>query len=153
MFRMRYQLPILTNEAELNCPELQYRSAYPIRVAATVRSQAESSSGYELDAAAKPSAPPSRDLTVAATLNTHLSAIDAIGVARAHFERDFAALIEQEPRLVRLALNEAEALAWQTGFPELVFPILAQEKADKVSSWHERQQSVRQKRPLHAFAA
>jgi len=40
-------------------------------VAATVRSRAELSSGNESDAAAQPSAPTSRDLTVAATLNTY----------------------------------------------------------------------------------
>ena len=122
---MCFNLTILNNEAAMNTSSTsQSWYVHPLSAAATVRSQA-----------------------------AHQSAIDAIGVVRAHFERDFAALIEQEPRLVRLALNEAEALAWQTGFPELVFPILAQEKADKVSSWHERQQSVRQKRPLHAFAA
>jgi len=44
-------------------------------VAATVRSRAELSSGNENDAAAPPSAPTSRDLTVAATLNTY----DSVG--------------------------------------------------------------------------
>ena len=78
---------------------------------------------------------------------------DAIFAARAMIERDFSALAEQQPQLLRLALNEAEALAWQSGFPELVFPILAQEKAGKVAAWHERQQTVRQSRPLQAFAA
>jgi len=81
------------------------------------------------------------------------NAADTILTVRAKIERDSSALIEQQPRLFRLALNEAEALAWQSGFPELIFPILAQEKAVKVATWHERQQSVRQAKPLHAFAA
>jgi hypothetical protein len=81
------------------------------------------------------------------------NAAHEIGAVRATIERDFSDLIEQQPRLLRLALNEAEALAWQSGFPELIFPILAQEKAVKVAIWHQRQQSVRQPRPLHAFAA
>ena len=32
--------------------------------------------------------------------------------------------------ILHLALNEAEALAWQNGFPELIFPTLALEKAN-----------------------
>jgi len=46
------------------------RGEYPINVAATVRSQADSSSGNENNAAHQPPAAPSRDLTVAATLKT-----------------------------------------------------------------------------------
>jgi hypothetical protein len=45
-------------------------------------------------------------------------------------------------RLVRLALNEAEALASQTGVPELVLPILAEEKVDALKKWAARQQRV-----------
>jgi len=43
---------------------------------------------------------------------------------------------------LRLALNEAEALAWQTMYPHLVFPALAMEKAQVVAAWNERQQRV-----------
>ena len=46
-------------------------------------------------------------------------------------------------RMVRLALNEAEALAGQTGFPLLTFPVLAREKVDAVAAWQSRQKSVR----------
>jgi len=151
---MRFNLSRFTNEAEMNTSNtLQSQNAYPFNGAATVRSLAEFLSDYELDVTAQPSASPSRDLTVAVTSNTYQSATEAIGEVRATIERDFSALIEQQPRLLRLALNEAEALAWQSGFPELIFPILAQEKAGKVASWHERQKSVRQARPLQAFAA
>lgn|SRR4051812_32658548 len=45
--------------------------------------------------------------------------------------------------LVRLALNEAEALAWQSGVPQLVFPTLAMEKVQAVASWQARQRSLR----------
>jgi hypothetical protein len=47
-------------------------------------------------------------------------------------------------RLLRLALNEAEALAWQTDFPHLVFPMLATEKAQSVVAWNGRQRTARQ---------
>ncbi len=42
-------------------------------------------------------------------------------------------------RLVKLALNEAEALAWQTSYPQLVFPALAMEKIHGVAAWNHRQ--------------
>ena len=44
--------------------------------------------------------------------------------------------------LFRLALNEAEALSWQTEFPQLVFPSLALEKAQAVAAWQARQSSL-----------
>src|SRR5258708_3677994 len=50
---------------------------------------------------------------------------------------------ETHEQLLRLALNEAEALAWQTAYPQLVFPVLAMEKAQAVAAWDARQQSIR----------
>jgi hypothetical protein len=55
-------------------------------------------------------------------------------------------------QVLRLALNEAEALAWQTGFPQLVFPTLALEKAQAVATWHERQSSLRRNATALALA-
>jgi len=48
-----------------------------------------------------------------------------------------------QERLVRLALNEAEAAAWQTLYPHLVFPALAAEKVQAVAAWSARQREVR----------
>jgi hypothetical protein len=56
-------------------------------------------------------------------------------------------------RLFQLALNEAEALAWQTGFPHLVFPVLAEEKIAELKRWESRQQSVWNNSFELAFAA
>jgi len=78
---------------------------------------------------------------------------DALAAVRATIESDFAGLREQQPRVLHLALNEAEVLAWQTGFPELLFPTLAQEKARQLAAWNERQQSLRRGGPVLAFAA
>ena len=39
-------------------------------------------------------------------------------------------------RLVQVALNEAEALAWETEYPQLVFADLAEEKIAAVSNWY-----------------
>lgn len=58
-----------------------------------------------------------------------------------------------QERMLELALNEAEALAWQTGFPHLVFPALAMEKAQEVAHWSQHQRSIRQAEPLFALAA
>jgi hypothetical protein len=68
--------------------------------------------------------------------------VNAIAVARALVEREFSSLRQRQPRLLRQALNEAEAIAWQTGFPQLVFPTLALEKARAVATWENRQQKM-----------
>jgi hypothetical protein len=56
-------------------------------------------------------------------------------------------------QLLQLALNEAEAVAWQTGFPHLVFPLLALEKAQAVAAWQTRQESIRRTSSTPALAA
>ena len=43
-------------------------------------------------------------------------------------------LMVRDPML-RLALNEAEALAWQTLYPHLFFPALATEKVQEAAAW------------------
>jgi hypothetical protein len=54
------------------------------------------------------------------------------------FAESLAALKEQE-RILKLALYEAEALAWQTVYPHLVFPALAEEKIQGVAAWNRHQ--------------
>src|SRR5262245_13282053 len=66
---------------------------------------------------------------------------------------DFRDALKDQEHLLHLALNEAEALAWQTGFPELVFPTLATEKVEAVAAWHARQQSMWRTNSTLAFAA
>ena len=55
--------------------------------------------------------------------------------------RESRAALESQENLVRLALNEAESLASQTGYAHLVFPMLAVEKVQAVSTWNARQQA------------
>ncbi len=50
--------------------------------------------------------------------------------------------------MLRLALNEAEALACQTAYPHLLFPALAAEKIQGVLAWSEHQQAVRTAQPI-----
>lgn len=66
---------------------------------------------------------------------------------------EFRELREAHERLLHLALNEAEALAWQTDYPYLVFPTLATEKAQAVAAWHVRQQSMQRTNSDLAVAA
>ena|SRR5687768_1102322 len=66
--------------------------------------------------------------------------------------RDFGNLTGEHARVLRLALNEAEALAWQTNYPQLFFPVLAAEKAQGAVKWHQRQRSVRRTAIELAFA-
>ena len=56
--------------------------------------------------------------------------------------REFNGTFEAQEHLLRLAVNEAEALAWQTGFPQLVFPDLAMEKAQAVAAWQMKQRKL-----------
>lgn len=58
-----------------------------------------------------------------------------------------------QDRLVHLALNEAEALAWQTDHPHLVFPLLAEEKIAELKHWRSRQDLLRHESFELAFAA
>ena len=78
---------------------------------------------------------------------------NVVATVRTIVEREFSLLLEQQPRLLRLALNEAEALAWETGIPHLVFPTLAMEKIQSVAAWHARQKFVPQSQSSFALAA
>src|SRR5271154_4953240 len=66
---------------------------------------------------------------------------------------DFHETLDTHGNLFRLALNEAEALAWQTDYPHLVYPTLALERVQAVAAWRKRQQSVRLFRSVFAEAA
>lgn len=46
-------------------------------------------------------------------------------------------------RMLFQALNEAEALAHETGFPVLTYPALAREKVEAVAAWDIQQKRVR----------
>ena len=66
---------------------------------------------------------------------------------------EFRPTRESQENLFKQAVNEAEALAWQTPYPHLFFPSLAVEKVQAVASWQTRQQLLRQRQPLFAEAA
>ena len=77
----------------------------------------------------------------------------------AQFERakrnllaDLLGTLDVPEKLFRLALGEAEALAWQTDYPELVFPLLATEKVQAAAAWNTRQQFLHQKKSLRTLS-
>jgi cation diffusion facilitator CzcD-associated flavoprotein CzcO len=79
--------------------------------------------------------------------------LNQIENVKAQVVAEFRDRLDDHQRVLDLAMNEAEALAWQTGFPQLLFPTLALEKAHAVSGWHLRQQFLRQRTaPLLAAA-
>lgn len=66
------------------------------------------------------------------------SSLDTAGV-RSSLVARYADAFRSQPELLQLALNEAEALAWETSFPQLVFPVLAEERLEKLVGWAQRQ--------------
>ena len=92
----------------------------------------------ELDQAAQPNF---SDRCVASCKKI-LAQIDNV---KAQVVAEFRDRLEDHQHVLELAVNEAEALAWQTGFPQLLFPTLATEKASAVTGWHQRQQSLRRR--------
>jgi hypothetical protein len=59
-----------------------------------------------------------------------------VGIEKAKRELAAEHKFELPERLFRVALNEAEALAWETEYPQLVFPSLAEEKIEAISAWY-----------------
>ncbi len=77
-----------------------------------------------------------------ACLATCEELLNQIEQAREAVVAEFKETIQTHDRLLQLAMKEAEALAWQTDYPHLVFPMLAAEKAQSVAAWHQHQQAV-----------
>jgi hypothetical protein len=65
-----------------------------------------------------------------------------IATTKARIHEQFRARLGENDRLLRLVLNEAEAVAWETEFPHLFFPTLAVEMARTAARWQERQISM-----------
>jgi hypothetical protein len=64
----------------------------------------------------------------------------AIEQAKEGLVQEFGGQLAGHESVLRLALNEAEALAWETNYPHLVFATLAMEKAQAAANWENRQQ-------------
>jgi hypothetical protein len=68
-----------------------------------------------------------------------------IDQAKDRLMAEFADAFEAKDTLLNHALNQADALAWQTAYPHLVFPVLAVERVEAAARWHQRQQFVQQR--------
>jgi hypothetical protein len=66
---------------------------------------------------------------------------------------EFRELVEANHKSFQLALNEAEALAWQTEYPQLLFPALALEKIQAVATRRARQEALRRSYSVFVEAA
>jgi hypothetical protein len=69
--------------------------------------------------------------------------VDQVARVRESLFAEWREILATQERLLRLALNEAEALAWQTELPHLVFPALAEEKVRAVVRWKRRQEFLK----------
>jgi len=67
----------------------------------------------------------------------------------AEFHETFAA----NGQLLNHVINEADALAWQTDYPQLFFPTLALEKVQSAVNWKARQEQLYRHAPAYALAA
>jgi hypothetical protein len=73
--------------------------------------------------------------------------------AKKKIANEFQETLDSHAQIFQLALKEAEALAFQTEYPHLLFPSLALEKIQAVSAWQARQQSLRHRGASFAEAA
>jgi hypothetical protein len=76
--------------------------------------------------------------------------IAQIEQVKSRLVEEFGAQLAGHESMLKLVLNEAEALAWETRYPQLVFATLAAEKAEAIATWEKRRQSIC--RPVPAFA-
>ncbi len=61
---------------------------------------------------------------------------------KSELTQQFQSLLDVPDPWLQQTVNEAEALAWQTGFPHLLFPVLAEEKVRKLGRWYSHQQMI-----------
>lgn len=79
--------------------------------------------------------------------------LNHISTVRSRIEEAFSRTLHGHERLLQSALAEAEALAFQTAYPHLLFPTLAEEKAAGVQQWAEHQRDVYAREHVRSFAA
>jgi hypothetical protein len=73
------------------------------------------------------------------------AALDRLDAVKVKVECEFGQTMAGCHHLLKAALNEAEALAWQTPYPHLLFPLLAQEKAAEAQKWAIQQRTIRER--------
>ncbi|HEX4349892.1 MAG TPA: hypothetical protein VH251_05880 [Verrucomicrobiae bacterium] len=66
-----------------------------------------------------------------------------IHAAKAAILAESREMLGVREQVLKLVLNEAEALAWETLYPHLVFPELATEKVRAIAGWNRHQRAIR----------
>jgi hypothetical protein len=89
----------------------------------------------------------------AVCLNSCRKLLRQLAQIKASVLHEFETGLRGHQELLKAAVTEAEALAWQTPYPHLFFPVLAEEKAAAVSRWAKHQSAVRHSTQARAFAA
>jgi formate-dependent nitrite reductase cytochrome c552 subunit len=64
---------------------------------------------------------------------------------KAKMAAEFSPAMTGYEEVLCAALNEAEAVAWQTPYPHLLFPVLAEEKAVEARQWAAHQRVIRER--------
>jgi hypothetical protein len=95
----------------------------------------------------------SKESTVTGLANVCQKLAGQIELAKRRLWIELRGTFEVPEKMFRLALGEAEALAWQTEYPQLVFTDLAMEKVQAVAAWHGRQQSDGRRHTFPELAA
>jgi hypothetical protein len=79
--------------------------------------------------------------------------VQQIGQAKNNLVTEFRDAFTTQEQLLQLAIVEADALAWQTDYPHLLFPALATEKIESAASWRARQGFLLRHTSPYALAA
>jgi len=73
--------------------------------------------------------------------------------AKADVLTEFRGAFKAHESLLQIAIAEADALAWQTDYPHLLFPVLATEKIQNAANWKKRQKFLLRDNSAYALAA
>jgi hypothetical protein len=71
-------------------------------------------------------------------------ALRRLSTVKVKVEHEFGQDMGGYEPLLKAAINEAEAVAWQTPYPHLFFPVLAEEKAAEARQWAGHQRAIRE---------
>jgi hypothetical protein len=84
----------------------------------------------------------------AACAYCYQEALRRLTAVKARVEREFGQEMAGYEPLLKAAINEAEAVAWQTPYPHLFFPVLAEEKAAEAQQWAGHQRAIQERTSL-----
>jgi hypothetical protein len=86
-------------------------------------------------------------------IDVEIKFLDPINRIKRDIFKEFQPKLGANEHLLSLALIEADALAQQTEFPNLFFPLLASEKAANAARWQFRQQFLLRSNSPYPLAA